>query len=568
MNKQNTLILALLTFVIGTQHLYAADALNYTLQLNEARDRINVTLEYHPESKLDTFEFMLPSNYDRMQMSQTVTVQHLQLLSKGELIQVEAEKYQVLNPSSSIRLSYTLPTFSKDPSQLPCSGDDYFIPAINTQFFHLYGDKSLIVPHYAINDRRKFDLTMGWVDFPEVWHIANDLGISKVIDGKRQTQHAEGLLLADIGNSLFIGGEYTPTGFSVGNKNFHLYLYGEWKLDEALLIEEIEQIAQAELSLWSHFNHDNDYVISITQKGKDDCGRMGGRNMYNSFCFYLPGKFTNDHIPLFYSSLVHEFTHTWIGVDIVVNNPAPASMKWFTEGFTDYYANRICLKTGYFSHAQYIAQLNESISAYLLSPYRSLTLKEFQDGYLYDERLENFAYDKGAVFAFYLDGYFRAQSEGQVTLDDFMAALFKDSSAQKMNRNLTNDFINSIAKEEFNQDISDLIATYIVEGAIIPISSPLIKATRTNEKIDFEYGFDYINSINTETICGVKENSNAYKAGLRSGQQFLALYHMTSDPNGKMILGVSDDQGKHKIEYNPQGERVTLPVITELRQVH
>ena len=520
---------------------------------------------YQVNTLVDTIELRVPSSYDRNKMTNTITIDRLKLLSEGNLVQKGFNSYQLVSKGQSIRLSYTIPTFSDDTRQLSCDGDDYFIPAINTKFFHMYGDKSLVIPNFDISEEKRFDIELEWLDFPNEWHIASDYGIAKVENGTREKQYKEGLLQEDIGNSLFIGGTYRKNTFKVEDKNFHLYLFGKWKFEDELLIDMIKRITEAELKLWSHFYHNEEYVISVTQKGIDDCGRIGGRNMYDSFCFYLPGKFTENHFPLFTNALIHEFTHTWIGVDIVVNHPEPGIMKWFTEGFTDYYANRVGLEAGYVDKAQYIGQLNKFIETYKLSPYRSLSIQEYNKNYLFDERLENLAYHKGAVFAFYLDGYIREKSEGKLNLDHYMEALFSNASMAKMNRNLNFTFVNSIAEQALGLNISDLLEKYIVEGEIIPIASPLIESYDTKEKIAFEYGFDYITSIEKEVISSVIENSNAYKAGLRNGQKFLAINGMTSDPNGKMIFVVSDEKGKHTIEYSPKGPKIVIPVITKLK---
>jgi predicted metalloprotease with PDZ domain len=543
------------------------DKLKYTLKLSDDKNRIAVDMVYENNTSLDTIELRVPTNYDRHKMTNTVITDSLHLKSKGTLIKTGFDTYQLIPINKSTILHYSIASFSNDSTQLSCDGDDYFVPAINSQFFHMYGDMSLLMPNFAISEEKQFDVELEWVNFPTDWHIANDFGVVKVKDGKREHQFTKAIQQENIFSTLFIGGNYRNYNFSIDDVNFHLYFYGKWGFEEQLLIDLTKDLTEAQFKLWDHFHHSKEYVISFTQKGTN-CGRIGGRNMYDSFCFYLPGKFTEEYLPLFYHQLAHEYTHSWIGVNVIANNPSPGKMKWFTEGFTDYYANRVGLETGYLNEDQYLSKLNQLIEQYYLSPYRNMDIESYNDSYLFDERLENLAYHKGAVFAFYLDGYFREESNNQFNLDAYLKVLFSDKSMEKMNFNLTNDFCISVAREAFDMDISPLLDQYIVKGDLIPISSPLIVSCDTLQKVSFEYGFDYSSSIDQETIIGVKENSNAYKAGLRNGQKFLAINGMTNDPNGTMSFTVSDTDGEHTVEFNPKGAEIAIPLITKLRRIN
>ena len=541
------------------------DQLKYTFTLDDNKERIDVAITYQARILEDTVRLRIPSSYDRSKMTNTITIDNLRLTSEGDLIQAEFDKCKIISKQKIITLNYSIGTFSNDTTQLSCDGDDFFMPVINTKFFHMFGDKSMILPDFNVSEERRFNIELEWINFPKNWHIASDYGISNPDLKHRKKFYKEDVLQEDIGNSLFIGGKYEKTSFRVDDINFHIYLYGAWKFENEVLIDMIKKVAEAEMKVWNHFQHTKDYVISITQKGTNDCGRITGRNMFDSFCYYLPGKFTNDHLEFFRHHLTHEFTHTWIGANLAANNPKPGTVKWFTEGFTDYYANRVSLIAGYINNDQYISKLNEFIQIYKLSPYRSLNIHQFDKNYLFDERLENLAYQKGAVFAFYFDGYIREKTENKANLDDLMMVLLSDTYVTTMNQNITIDFINDVAKKSLELDVSELFERYITNGEIIPIYSPLIETMDTIEKTSFDYGFDYLTSIEEEVIHSVVNNSNAYNAGLRNGQKFLGITRMTSNPNEKMILNVSDEKGMHTVEFYPKGEVISVPVITKLK---
>lgn len=551
-------VLFLLMYSCSEQH---SDGLRYTLSLSENKDRIDVHMTYESKSRIDTINILIPTSYDRFQMKNSETIDRVELLSKGSILKIAPDKYRIVTDRRSFQLSYSIPSLSKDTRQISCVGDEHFIPHVNEKFFHFFGDKGLVIPDYDEKKESVFDLEFKWENFPESWHIANDFGIAE----KEKVQTKRQVLLNNIGNTLFFGGDYRKKTLTIDDKKLHVYLYGKWKFEDEVFLSAIENIARVEFDLWKHFYHSSNYVISLTQKGTDDCGRMTGRNMLDSFSFYLPGKFSREHVPFFYPQLVHEFTHSWIGVDVIANSTQPATMKWFTEGFTEYYTLKISKKTGFYNDDQYLDNLNEHIKKYMISPFRSLNITEYNEGYIYDERLENLAYNKGAVFAFYLDGYIREQTANRFNLDHFMDALFEEESMRKMKSNLTNDFIINIAKEKLGVDISELVDRYIVKGEIIPIASPLIMNLKTEMQLSFDYGFNYVKSIEREIITEVNENSNAFNAGLRSGQKFLGIKQVTNKPNGKMILVVSDGENSKQVEFSPKGTVITIPVIEKIK---
>jgi len=551
-----------LLFIVNVEK---SDELKYIFKLSDNRDKIEVTMIYESNNHTDSINLLVPSNYDRTKLSKSVLIENLTLISEGELHKSGFDTYQYLGEHQSIILTYSIPTFSNETERLLCEGEDYFIPAINKKFFHMYGDKSLVLPQYDIAEGQLYNLEIEWVNFPEEWHIANDFGITETNNGMRSIQFAQGLLEADLGSSLFFGGEYRKTTFSHNEINFHTYLYGQNKFEDEKLISSLKKIADTEMQLWKHFHHNKEYVISITQKG-EDCGRMGGRSMYDSFSFYLSGNFTEKYFPLiFANAFTHEFTHSWIGVDLVAKNPNWEEMKWFTEGFTNYYALRVNYNAGIITESQFLAILNGYIQNYLLSPYRSATNDEYVNGYRFDNKLEKLAYEKGAVFAFFLDGYIRRESANQYNIDDFMLSLLSIPSKAKIQKNLNHEIMNSISEETLEISITDLLDRYIVEGQDIPVISPLIELSELKKMTSFDYGFDFVNSMDNEIISGLKEDTNAFRNGLRNGQKLLGINGMTNKPSGKMILEVEGEEGNLIVEFQPSGSPIEIPIIKKLK---
>ncbi len=563
MNKISVIIIG---FLIQLSVFAQPNRLQYSFKLNELQNGIDVIMTYY-NIQDDTLTFLVPSNYDNTTLKNSILVNNLELLSEGELVKLENSddvEYRYKGTTKNISISYTIPNFADNSNYLPCQGDAYFAPAITKNFFHMYGDMSLVFPKHGNNKRTYFDLEIEWLNFPDTWHIANDFDIAELKNGKRKLQVHKSITIQDMGESLFFGGSYRKATFSTNTVNFHTFIYGDFQFSDQDFISQIELITNAQMQHWNHFNHSKDYVISITQKGVD-CGKISGRNMYNSFSFYMSGNFTKAHIPIILQKgLTHEFAHSWIGTNLVKHNENWEEMRWFVEGFTEYYSGLINLKAGLFNKEQYLTFLNSKVIRYMQSPYAKTTLKESVAKYQFSDKFRTLAYDKGTVFAFYLDGYIRKQSNSTYNLKDIMMMLI-NTEKDNIDGNLDVKLMVSLIKSHFNIDMSQLIKTYIVEGNLIPIESPLIEESKLEEKIAFDYGFDFLTSIDKEVIVGLKADSNAYKQGLRNGQKLKAIKGITNNVNGDIILEVIANDNTLLVSFKPQGGRIQIPIITKLK---
>ena len=140
----------------------------------------------------------------------------------------------------------------------------------------------------------------------------------------------------------------------------------------------------------------------------------------------------------------HEFFHAWN-----VERIRPASLEpfdfedanmsdelWFGEGFTTYYGGLIMRRAGLRSDADYARDVSPTLDAVLTSPGRQFhspiemsRLAPFRDAAVsidptnFDNTFISY-YTWGAAVALGLDLTLRDRSDGKVTLDDFMRAMW------------------------------------------------------------------------------------------------------------------------------------------------
>ncbi len=565
MNKFYLLFfISMITYNSYCQESNRLKSLEYTFELSENKYEINVSLIYQNSIVGDTTKFKIPTNFNRNTLDTFVIARDISLNSKGELKKDDFETYLYIGGENSIEISYTIPYFSENNQYLTCKDNDYFLPVVNNDFFHFYSDMSLILPSSENNNNELFEVSVTWLNFSEEWEIANDFGILKRKSGENK-QKLKDITIGDLGQVLFFGGNYRKATFEVQGINFHTFIYGKYNFSDSEVITLLNKVATSNMDLWKTFTHNNDYVISLTQKG-NDCGKIGGRNMYNSFAIYMSGKFSEEQLPLvFNKAFTHEFTHTWIGTNFISNNEDWEKMRWFVEGFCEYYATLINVKAGILPSSKFKVLINQNYLKYRTSPYVNSSLDYCAENYLYSNSLEKIAYTKGASFAFYLDGYIRKKSNLKYNGTDLMVALL--NSQKQINGKLDIASLSKITQDSIEIDIFDLLEKFINNGEVFSLESPLVDTYYTETYPSLDYGFDFIKSANQEIICDVKKDSNAYINGLRNGQKLLSIKGMSSNPSEPIQLEVENNEGKIIIEYLPKGEDLQITLIKNLLSI-
>ena len=147
-----------------------------------------------------------------------------------------------------------------------------------------------------------------------------------------------------------------------------------------------------------------------------------------------------------FDTAAHEFFHSW-NVErirprslepIKLDAPNPSGELWFAEGFTQYYAPLIMLRSGLTGIDDFAATMGQALDLVIRSPARKYRSAEdvsryaqFVDGAVWTDptNLDNSFvsyYDWGAVIALGLDLSLRGRTSGKVTLDDYMRRLWHE----------------------------------------------------------------------------------------------------------------------------------------------
>jgi predicted metalloprotease with PDZ domain len=239
-------------------------------------------------------------------------------------------------------------------------------------------------------------------------------------------------------------------------------------------------------------------------------------------------------------------------------------VNWFTEGFTRYYEALMLCRLGRLAFPGYVDVFNLNLQNYALNPAKDVSLAEFVRGRRADKSLfSGLEYQRGAVIAAWLDLTIRAQSHGRSSLDDLMFYLVHQNTEYKRTHGkplfLSNKrFFKAAARFIARASLAEL-RRYVEYGGDIELpGNALGPCTHSHVELigRFELGFDR-SSVQNEPhkVTGLKEDSEAYKAGLRNGQQLIGWSIQFGDPTKQVKLTIKTESGRQVITYYPQGKK-------------
>jgi predicted metalloprotease with PDZ domain len=273
---------------------------------------------------------------------------------------------------------------------------------------------------------------------------------------------------------------------------------------------------------------------------------MGGTGFTNAFAlFNTPNVKIRDMAWL----LAHEYMHNWIPRRLGSMPKQEELSYWISEGFTDYYADLVLLRSGTLSLEEYLGKYNEVMKKLYQSPMGSEPNARIAKDFWNNYDVEKLPYMRGALLASELNGKVRAASGGRLAFDDVLFGMLggkEELNAARMEKAL---------RAYTPEDTATLMRQRIEEG-VLPVPSPTVFAKHLpiawREFWRYDIGMDSKALIRENRIAGVVEGGAAWKAGVREGQILLRSKVTTGDPDAWIELEVKDVKETHKIRFQPR----------------
>ena len=176
-------------------------------------------------------------------------------------------------------------------------------------------------------------------------------------------------------------------------------------------------------------------------------------------------------------------------------------------------------------------------------------------------QMQKLPYQRGLIFAFYLDESIRRYSNENSSLKEVISTMLRETRLHKTA--YSNDWLLELLKKSGGKDYSADLQRFIMEGKFISIddwqkvSGKLIMDTTMVYDPGFitDKGTIALNAM----IVEVREGSAIQKAGLAKGDR-LAGYSTTYNPADTTTLTV--ERGKEKIQFRYlAGKEIMIPQL-------
>ncbi len=437
------------------------------------------------------------------------------------------------------------PPGAREPNR---NGNDYRT-RFDANLFQAIGNLAILMPQ-VFSENQNVYFQVSFRGFDEIgWRIVSSFGLGA--GPFAFTSTCDKFL-----QSVLMAGNLDIQERWIGEHRIAVAVAGRvWSFETDKLANWVEQIVRAERDFFSDHT-DPWYLVTLTPLPASHPGSssFGGTAVTNCFALYCTPNLNLDPAsPDFQRTMIllaHEYFHNWNGIKIPTAGKDP-STYWFSEGFTNYFARRVLFRAGLITAEQFLADLNSALRAYESNEFKLATNAVIAESFWSNHNVRDLPYRRGDMLAVFLDEQIRTQSEGRQSLDDLIVDLFRNPIAEHP---MTTELLLDRISQFVDETVFDQIRQVVVAGAEVPIPTAIAEPALTLKSAQarsYDPGFDLEKSRDSKIICGVRESSEAWLAGLRDGQtlQRYSLQNGNGAPTAEVVVLI-DGEAK-KIEYTP-----------------
>jgi predicted metalloprotease with PDZ domain len=207
------------------------------------------------------------------------------------------------------------------------------------------------------------------------------------------------------------------------------------------------------------------YLMTFFREDTED-----GESFEDSAALTSPDPLDETGMVITGNTVVHELLHHWFGG--MLQPASRDSLAWFSEGFTEYYANRILARSGSVPAALMRRKLANVLTGYTYffeSPlYNGVSLASAglrKGSYRFG------VYNGGWAVALSLDVQLRTESNGRRSLDDVLVLLFQRHGVS--GRPLTERDVQRAVSDVAGRDMAPFFARYVDAHEALPLRETL-----------------------------------------------------------------------------------------------
>jgi predicted metalloprotease with PDZ domain len=315
-------------------------------------------------------------------------------------------------PNTEVRLTYRVRGVPD-----PTHATEQYGPFVRPDGLYFEGSTIFAYPR-EMHPGLERPIRIDWRSLPKDWTI---IGGEDRADRLQQRDTALGV----IQKSMFLAGNIETVVHSSEGTSITLALLGKLPAPLTDFADEVVALIRAQQTFWKA-SEAPPYLIALY--APEDCCWSTGSTKYHG----LAGLLAHDEPETTTRQLVrlvaHQHLHRWIPGEMGTPRPFNA-YAWFAEGFTEYYARRFKVQTGFQDFETYIEQINELLARYHTSPVRRATRTQVNSGFKRNPNLTQIAYQRGELLATKWNAEIVEATDGEHSLDDVMQRLVEKREA-------------------------------------------------------------------------------------------------------------------------------------------
>lgn len=438
-------------------------------------------------------------------------------------------------PGAKIKVRYKLASaWTEDPGFAYEKGR----PMVRRDWFFVHGESAFALP----GGREAAPARFRWGKLPKGWKVASDL------DHLRRYPSTAANLI----NSVAIGGrDLKVVQRMLGRSPLRVAILGEWEFEAEALADTIAPIVAATDAFWEE--ESAPFLVAMAPLGELPAGlNYTGTGRTDAFSIASTSAFPLKDAKRF---IAHEYMHSWVPIMLGAMPELEASDFWFSEGFADYLAAKVLLRSRLWTLDEFAADKNVALLRYGTSPARTVTAAEVAERFWTDQAVQQVSYDRGHLIATRLDRAIADRSGGALGLDHVLRAQRRiaDGSPE-----LATALFRKTLLEKTGIDMAEDVRAYAQEGRVLTLPEGLYGDCArlvTVARKDFHRGYDArATRLAGGVIAGVVKDGPAYAAGMRDGMRLVRMESGTiGDSSVEIVYRVADAGGEKLLRYLPEG---------------